>query len=68
MNERPLTLSDVSKLTTEANEPLLQIAIPARKQLEAAIDAGQDAFSDANAFDYAREMKSRFPGYWDSKA
>jgi hypothetical protein len=68
MNEKPLTLGDVSKLTTEANEPLPQIAIPGRKRLEAAIDAGQDAFSDASAFAYAREMKLRFPGYWDSKA
>ena len=56
MNEKKS--DNISILLNEANNPLPQIAIPARKKLEAAIEAGETVFDDAEMFGYIRRVKS----------
>jgi hypothetical protein len=56
MNE---TMYDkISILLNEANNPLPQIAIPARKRLKAAIEAGETVFVDGEMFGYPGGVKS----------
>jgi hypothetical protein len=55
MNEK---MSDYASMLLKAsNNPLPQIAIPARKKLKAAIEAGEIVFVDAKQFGYAEEIK-----------
>jgi len=42
----------------DAHNPLPQIAIPARKKLHAAIEAGERIFIDPTLFGYPAELES----------
>jgi hypothetical protein len=55
MNEEKNT--DISNLLNEANNPLPQIGIPARKKLQAAIEEGETVFVDPAIFGYVGSMK-----------